>query len=107
MGFLRPCTKKKRVWYKMESWMKGCFSYTNFVISVNGSVKGWANATKSLRQGNQFSSFLFTITANVGSRMLLRVKENGRLGGFLVGGSRTRMSYLQFTNNNIFFLELL
>ncbi|RVW83280.1 putative mitochondrial protein [Vitis vinifera] len=73
------------------------------VILMNGNVKGWVKATKGLRQGDPLSPFLFTIVANVLSRMLLRAEERSLLEGFRVGRNRTRVSHLQFADDNIFF----
>lgn len=41
-----------------------------------------------LRQGDPPSSFLFTIAANIISRMLIKAKETGILEGFQVGRTR-------------------
>ena len=59
--------------------MKGCLPSKCFTILVNGNVKGWFNATRGLRQGDPLSHFLFTITANALSRMLIKAKEDGVL----------------------------
>ncbi|KAL6327488.1 hypothetical protein AAG906_021561 [Vitis piasezkii] len=72
-------------------------------VLVNGNAKGWVKATKGLRQGDPLSSFLFTIIADVLSRMLLRADERSLLEGFRVGRNRTRVSHLQFADDTIFF----
>ena len=56
-----------------------------------------------LRQGDPISHFLFTITADVLSRMLLRAEKRSLLEGFSVGGNRTRVSHLQFADDTIIF----
>ena len=60
-------------------------------------------ASRGLRQGDPLSPFLFTIVADVLSRMLLRAEERNALEGFRVGRNRTRVSHLQFANDTIFF----
>ena len=65
--------------------MRGCLSSISYAILVNGNAKGWVKASKSLRQGNRLSPFLFTIVADVLSRMLLKVEERSLLEGFRVG----------------------
>ncbi|RVW50044.1 Retrovirus-related Pol polyprotein from transposon RE2 [Vitis vinifera] len=49
---------------------------------VSGNAKGWVKATRGLRQGDPLSLFLFTIVADVLSRMLLRAEERSLLEGF-------------------------
>ena len=83
--------------------MRGCLSSVSHAILVNRNAKGWVKATKGLRQGDPLSPFLFTIVADVLSRMLLRVEERSMLEGFNVGRNRTRVSHLQFADDTIFF----
>ncbi|RVW66531.1 putative mitochondrial protein [Vitis vinifera] len=67
------------------------------------SAKGWVKASRGLRQGDPLSPFLFTLVADVLSRMLLRAEERNMLEGFRVGRNRTRVSHLQFADDTIFF----
>ena len=83
--------------------MRGCLSSVSFAILVIGNAKGWVKATRGLRQGDPLSPFLFTIVANASSKMMLRAGERSLLEGFSVGRNRTRVSYLQFRNDTIFF----
>ena len=62
--------------------MRGCLSYATFAILVNGNAKGWVKASRGLRQGDPLSPFLFTIVADVLSRLLMRMEERGLLEGF-------------------------
>ncbi|RVW87682.1 LINE-1 retrotransposable element ORF2 protein [Vitis vinifera] len=73
------------------------------VILVNGNAKGWVKASRGLGQGDPLSPFLFTIVADVLSRMLLKAKERNVLEGFRVGRNRSRVSHLQFADDTIFF----
>ena len=72
--------------------MRGCLSTVSFAILVNGNVKGWVKTSRGLRQGDPLSPFLFTLVADVLSRMLLRVEERNSLEGFKVGRNSTKMS---------------
>ncbi|RVW59605.1 putative ribonuclease H protein [Vitis vinifera] len=83
--------------------MRGCLSSTSFAILVNGNAKGWVKAIRGLRQGDTLSPFLFTLVADVLSRMMIRVEEIGLTEGFIVGRDRTRVSLQQFTDDTIFF----
>ena len=79
---------------KWRNGMRGCLSSVSYAILVNGNAKGWVKAYRGLRQGDPLSPFLFTIVANVLSRMILRAKERSLLEGFRVGKNRTRVSHL-------------
>ena len=74
--------------------MRGCLSSTSFTILVKGISR--VRASRGLRQGDPLSPFLFTIVANVLSRMLLRAEKRDLFEGFLVGRNRIRVSHLQF-----------
>ena len=56
-----------------------------------------------VRQGDPLSLFLFTLVADVLSKMLLRAEEINAFEGFKVGKNRTRVSHLQFAADTIFF----
>ncbi|RVW92960.1 Transposon TX1 uncharacterized 149 kDa protein [Vitis vinifera] len=64
---------------------------------------GWVKASRGLRQGDPLSPFLFTLVADVLSRLMIRVEETGITEGFFVGRNRTRVSLLQFADDTIFF----
>ena len=77
-------------------------SSSSFAILVNGNAKGWVKASRSLRQGDPLSPFLFLV-ADVLSRLMIRAEETGITEGFFVGRDRTRVSLLQFADDTIFF----
>ncbi|RVW90178.1 putative mitochondrial protein [Vitis vinifera] len=83
--------------------MSGCLSTVSYAVLVNGNAKGWVKASRGLRQGDPLSPFLFTLVADVLSRMLLRVEERNSLEGFRVSRNRIRVSHLQFADDTIFF----
>ncbi|RVW15726.1 putative ribonuclease H protein [Vitis vinifera] len=88
---------------RWRSWMRGCLSSVSYAILVNGNAKGWVKAARGLRQGDPLSPFLFTIVADVLSRMLLKAEERNLLEGFRVGRNRCRVSHLQFADDTILF----
>ena len=59
-----------------------------------------------MRQGDPLSHFLFTIVADVLSRMVTRAEESGLMEGSIVGRERTTMSLLQFADDTIFFSKV-
>ncbi|KAJ9671271.1 hypothetical protein PVL29_027318 [Vitis rotundifolia] len=102
-GFLDHVLQRKGFSQKWRSWIRGCLSSSSFAILVNGNAKGWVKASRGLRQGDPLSPFLFTLVADVLSRLMIRAEETGLTEGFLVGRDRTRVSMLQFADDTIFF----
>ena len=102
-GFLDHVLQRKGFSQKWRAWMRGCLSSSSFAILVNGNAKGWVKASRGLRQGDPLSPFLFTLVADVLSRLMIRAEEAGITEGFLVGRDRTRVSLLQFADDTIFF----
>ncbi|RVW89782.1 putative mitochondrial protein [Vitis vinifera] len=86
--------------------MRGCLSTVSFAVLVNGNAKGWVKAFKGLRHGDPLSPFLFTLVADVLSRMLLRAEERNLLEGFRVGKNRTRVSHCNLQMIQFSFLTL-
>ncbi|RVX07515.1 putative mitochondrial protein [Vitis vinifera] len=101
--FLDHVLEKKGFSSKWRKWMRGCLSSVSYAILVNGNAKGWVKASRGLRQGDPLSPFLFTIVADVLSRMLLKAEERSLLEGFRVGRNRCRVSHLQFADDTILF----
>ncbi|RVW44362.1 LINE-1 retrotransposable element ORF2 protein [Vitis vinifera] len=101
--FLDHVLEKKGFSPRWRSWMRGCLSSVSYAILVNGNAKGWVKAARGLRQGDPLSPFLFTIVADVLSRMLLKAEERNLLEGFRVGRNRCRVSHLQFADDTILF----
>ncbi|RVW53508.1 Transposon TX1 uncharacterized 149 kDa protein [Vitis vinifera] len=101
--FLDHVLEKKGFSSKWRIWMRGCLSSVSYAILVNGNAKEWVKASKGLRQGDPLSHFLFTIVADVLSRMMLKAEEKSALEGFRVGRNRIRVSHLQFADDTIFF----
>ena len=93
-GFLDHVLQRKGFSQKWRSWIRGCLSSSSFAILVNGNEKGWVKASRGLRQGNPLSPFLYTLMADVLSRLMIRAEEIGITEGFFVGRDRTRVSLL-------------
>ncbi|KAJ9697646.1 hypothetical protein PVL29_006989 [Vitis rotundifolia] len=101
--FLDHVLEKKGFSSKWRMWMRGCLSSVSYAVLVNGNAKGWVKAYRGLRQGDPLSPFLFTIVADVLSRMLLKAEERSLLEGFRVGRNGFRVSHLQFADDTILF----
>ncbi|RVW23991.1 Transposon TX1 uncharacterized 149 kDa protein [Vitis vinifera] len=79
--FLDHVLEKKGFSPRWRKWMSGCLSSVSYAILVNGNVKGWVKASRGLRQGDPLSPFLFTLVADVLSRMIMRAEERENVGG--------------------------
>ena len=90
--FLDHVMEMKGFGIRWRKWMRGCLSSVSYAVLVNGNAKGWVKASRGLRQGDPLSPFLFTIVADVLSRMLLKAEERNVLEGFRVGRNRDRKS---------------
>ena len=66
----------------MKALDEGMFVYNNFCNLSKWKCQGWIKARGSLRKGDPLSPFLFTILANVLSRLMVRAKERGLFRGF-------------------------
>ena len=74
--------------------MRGCLSSSSFAILVSRNAKGWVKASRGLRQGDPISQFLFTLVADVLSRLMIKAEEIGLTEGFFVGRDKTRVFFL-------------
>ncbi|RVW69473.1 Transposon TX1 uncharacterized 149 kDa protein [Vitis vinifera] len=104
--FLDRVLKKKGFSPKWRKWMSGCLSSVSYAILVNGNAKGWVKASRGLRQGDPLSSFLFTIVADVLSRMLLKAEERSLLEGFRVVFDQVSGLKVNLDKSNLFGINL-
>ena len=82
-----------------------CISSARFSIQVNGSPKGFFEASNGLRQGDPISPLLFIVAADVLNRMLtLRVSNNliNRIQ-FPHGGAQ--VLNIQYVDDTLIFLS--
>ncbi|RVW62473.1 putative mitochondrial protein [Vitis vinifera] len=105
--FLDHVLEKKGFSSKWRSWMRGCLSSVSYAILVNGNAKGWVKAARGLRQGDPLSPFLFTIVADVLSRMLLKAEERNLLEGFRVNLDKSNLFGINLDQNHLSRLALL
>ena len=67
---------------KWISWMRACISTVHFSVIVNGSLTGFFDNSRGLRQGDPLSPLLFLLIMEVLSCMLRRSVERGFIKGF-------------------------
>nr|GFB85588.1 hypothetical protein [Tanacetum cinerariifolium] len=57
---------------RMIAWIMECVTITSFSISINGSLHGYFEGKRGLRQGDPLSPYLFTLITEVFTLMLKR-----------------------------------
>lgn len=72
-----------------------------FSILLNGALLNYFNGSRSLRQGDPLSPFVFLIVAKAFGRLLSRAYEGGLLEGFDIGGNGIVVSQLQFAYDTL------
>lgn len=62
------------------TWVRQCISTTSFSVNINGSLCGYLNGTKGMRQGDPLSPSLFVIAMEALARILERKYADGSIG---------------------------
>jgi hypothetical protein len=73
---------------------------------INGSLAGFFNSLRRVRQGDPLSPFLFVIVMEAFSRMVKALIEQGLFSGFVVGNrgsEQVHISHLLFVDNMLMF----
>lgn len=88
--------------------MKHWISTTIFAVLVNGTLEGFFNSSRGLRQGDPVSPFLFVLSMDVLNIMLKVAVDESFLFGFSMGGASfgsVIVSHLFFTDDALIFCE--
>jgi hypothetical protein len=85
-------------------WIKACISSVRFSILINGSLVGFFNSSRGIRQGDHLSPLLFLLVMEVLSSMLRRTEEGGFISGFTLGNN-VKISHLLFADDSILFCD--
>lgn len=82
-----------------------CISTTSYSILVNGSPCGFFQASRGIRQGDPISPTLFTIVADLLSRLIARLEESGRLNGIKIARSCPQITHLLYADDLVIYLQ--
>ena len=93
---------------KWINWIRWCISIANFLILINGTPSDFFRSTRSLRQGNPLSPYLFLLVMEILSQLLFRAKSGGYIKGFKVGNSNgvgRDLLHLLFVDDTLLFCK--
>ena len=88
------------------SWVKWCVSTASFSIMVNGSLAGFFQNSRGLRQGDPLSPYLFVIGMEALSRLLNRAMDDNYLSGSKFAdrdGIGSVISHLLYADDTLLF----
>lgn len=80
--FLDYMLGRMRFKIRWRRWMRKCYSMASFSILLNGASEDYFFISRSLRQGDPLSPFLFLIVAEAFSAMLSKAFQGSLLQGF-------------------------
>ncbi|KAK1276479.1 hypothetical protein QJS04_geneDACA020812 [Acorus gramineus] len=89
-------------WLRM---IRLCIGSANASVNINGSVCGFFPINRGLRQGDPLSPLLFSIVANVLSRMCLKAERARWIVGLPCTNGGTPITHLQYADDTMMFAE--
>ena len=93
---------------KWTGWISWCISTAMFFVLINGTLSGFFNNSRGLRQGDPLSSYLFVIRIEALSRLIFRVvRREGGGKGEIKGrsGDGVLVTHLLFADDMLVFCE--
>ncbi|KAK1278012.1 hypothetical protein QJS04_geneDACA022673 [Acorus gramineus] len=89
-------------WIRMISQ---CINSARASVCVNGSLAGYFNLNKGLRQGDALSPLLFVLVANILSRLTRRAEQDRWVTGLAWTSSGQRVSLIQYADDTLMMCE--
>ena len=86
------------------SLISECLSTASFSVCVNGATGGFFKNTKGIRQGDPLSPYLFVLSMECLSRLLLSRYESGIIG-YHPRTEQLRISHLMFADDVMVFFD--
>lgn len=83
---------------KYLGWIRECLTSPRFSISLNGSLAGYFEGRKGLRQGDPLSPYLFVLAMEVFSSLMNDYISNNREFRFHFRCSKLKLTHLIFAD---------
>lgn len=80
-----------------------CVSSVSYSYLVNGSAHGCVEPSRSIRQSDMLSPYLFILCSEVLSGLCLKAQEEGRMQGIKVARNSPSLNHLLFADDTMFF----
>jgi hypothetical protein len=91
---------------KWCSWIARCVSLASFFILINGSLAGFFNSSRGVRQGDPLFLLLFVIVMEAFSRMIKASSDHSLFSGFAMGArgsEQVHILHLLFVDDTLVF----
>ncbi|XP_039045554.1 uncharacterized protein LOC120185389 [Hibiscus syriacus] len=103
-GFLSVVLKALDIPQRFIDWIEACFKQARFSISFNGSLIGYFNGARGIRQGEPLSPILFVLSMNILSSMLNMAAARG-LFNYHPKCKKVGITHLSFVDDLLIFCK--
>lgn len=86
-------------------WIKECISTAQFSILINGAPYGYFQGERGICQGDPMSPALFTVIAELLSRILTRAELDGKLSGIKISRHSPRVTHLLYADDLVIYCK--
>jgi hypothetical protein len=91
---------------KFVSWIKECVTSSRFSVCLNGSLVGYFEGKKGLRQGDPLSPYLFVLAMEVLSRILVATTGPGSGFNYNSNCLKMKLTHLCFADDLLIFSKV-
>jgi hypothetical protein len=88
---------------KYVSWVRACIPTPTFSVALNGSLVGFFQGKKGLRQGDPISPYLFVLAMEILSRLLAEAASDVERFRFHPKCSKIKLTHLCFADDLLIF----